>query len=394
MTVVLVSFNSTTEQRNEWRMIEWRIEKEEYSHSPLSIPKIINMSLIDCLIPVVGLSNIDCPCSEEGRPESFNESLSGYFMTDKHGGIPINWIGGNKTKCEENSIWDKMINARRAGVQQFIKDLQAAVLDYNQQKYPSFSGEIGDKASNSYLKTGKFVAMKWVFNQIASEMIINSISIKLSCDADVEVFLLKGEDMETLVTTFNVSSIAGKWVNQELAEPICIQNDTYFLAYELPDNCKPANNKMDCDCGSRIRKYPYFNFIDTNGVSADSFEDLVNGRTHSKQAMGLRLGIDIGCSFKNWLCNLNFKREFTDNTDWQIAETLKLAMSIKLADAIVKTPKVSAFINVSKEVLYGLRKHYQKEYDNNILWFAQHLPTAMSYCFECDKRIFKLPIKA
>ena len=261
-----------------------------------------------CLSSLIGLTDSDCPClPEAGRPEDYNQSDLGIFITDSNYGFPLNNAVLQSTGCGSGTIWDQLQKAKDEAITEALFCIRKAIYD-NQyaSKFSKFSGELGQSKNNTHINTG--IAGPWSGVKINPKRInggclsISGIKTGMSQTAIFPLYFFGSDDLTTPIETVQIQSTANVWTDNALTTTLDIEmgddcyHDYYLLAYDATTN-KPMKNKFKC-CGS-VPGWTQF-------VHAQGFQtgDLSNIRLTNIYASGMSLTLTAECKELDWICEI------------------------------------------------------------------------------------------
>lgn len=352
------------------------------------------MSVNDCLRSVVGLSNNECACFEEGRPEDYNTSLSGYFIDDPEYGFPLR-IPQNIVDCEGNDLWVIMARAREAGITQFLTDFGANIMAGNyKRKAEPFNDWIGKQKGNMNLSgVSTLAGLKinpYIFRGTIGKIFKLELYIANRNGETIEIGFYDDEGMidGSPIATTEVDIINGKGsitLDETFIHDFMddySQKKRLWILYE-PGVGKPRNNTIRCGtCGS---KDPWQQFLTVQGVTGTDTASIYDGTTSSQYSYGLRINMALSCG-NSWLCqNWDF-----DNDNWArvMAECLVLYHIKKLAGIILQDPTPNKYTQLAtREEIAYYRDRANKLLGERMPWLASNVPSVATDCFTCDSPI-------
>jgi len=341
---------------------------------------------LDCLDGLVGLTDIDCPCITADRPPNYNESSSGYFLTDMEYGFPLEAAVFTVDDCfNGKNVWELMQKALDDAIRDFKVDLRSTLYNKFDSKYQVFSGVIGKKKQNGTEGSDAVeVNLKITPRDIRSGCwILKKICLGVSCDATIEVNIFSSENPDTAIETFTVNTQANEFVEHVFTQPLelPLHSDNcddlqYIFKYELTPDCKPLNNKLIC-CSD---KHEWKTYVAAKGCYLTQ-----NGKekTSSKWAYGLSLEGYFSCDNMAWICELGEVNDF--HVLDVIARHIQFRAISKLMAAVLSSGKINFFTLLSDKVVMDKKNSLKKHYDNHIAWIVENLPDNGMDCFKCKK---------
>lgn len=342
--------------------------------------------MADCLINLVGLSDRSCPCEAEDRPASYNESESGYFLTDSDCGLPVNL---SVLEDCDSDIWQSLAEARNKAITRFRTDLQAELnVQYDHRLQP-FPGEIGRRRANgSRTVTGTHTGQMLEplpLRDVA--FVLTSVYVGLNAASTFDI-TIASNDPDFVGKTTEVTSIAGQFVKKTLTEPLslpfyCVSCDDYDDAYRLryyisypTANGMPLNNDFSCGCGGK--KNVWEQYMCAQGFSADN---VTANRIGTSFANGIVLEGYLTCGTLNWLCALDELGGY--DTKSVIARAIQFKASSYAISKVLDSGKLNYYTMLGQKELFGKRSSYEKKYADYISFIASKMPKGATDCFKC-----------
>lgn len=343
---------------------------------------------LDCLDNLVGLSDRDCECFPD-QPSGWNESESGYFLTDTEGGFPLLdaiFAGAN---CDEGSVWDVLSKARSNAIRDFKTDLRAALATGRESEISNWRGLIGKaekKTAHSNTKT--YVGLQLSPRRLKdATFVVKALHLGLNSTKNVDITIASNKS-DFADVTVTISAQAGTYVRHELAEPIvlplydvALTDLLYSVRYE-PDGAYPLQNKLVC-CGAIPGWGKHF---DVGGFSRDDlereFEYDYNFAT-SNFAYGLAIEGYFDCAQLDWICDLE------ELNGYQVLDVVARCLQFKgamhLIASIRDSGKINKYTLLEPESMWRRYGTLKKNYENYINWLVQNLPANATSCWGCEK---------
>lgn len=377
---------------------------------------------LDCLTNIVGLSNTECNCWDDGKPVGYNTSLSGLYISQPDT-IPLRWTGGS-SDCENGGVWKLLEQAREQAIYDLLKDYLAATQMVKTNKFIPFT-VIGD----SYYKK----AQRLVTSVNAAGAYIEPYCIKgakltirgakiaffsgIAGPTNITINLRSSRDANTVLATATASVTANKqYFDIDFATPYEIDlndirrdiSERLYLTYTLPVGAVPVSNDSEiraCCGSSKYEKNPYLQISASVGGSQGSDEiTLIDNPISGFSTMqGLIIKASMECDYYTWLCTLAQQ----PNQDVTVLDGGRLQLGMALADGI----RSKAVANLANSILMGnrinefsmiqdpkklyhIRGHHLKIYQAAIDNLVYYMPADVTDCLVCnkDKRIKKATI--
>lgn len=345
----------------------------------------------DCLDGLLGLTQNDCECYEDDRPTDFNESSSGYYITDSQYGIPLKNTVFAAEKCTSDgqNIWEVMQQARDEAKRDLCSDLKKGIYTLN-ERYKRFDEAVGQKKGNAFT-VRSYAGQKWKAKKAinGASFCTSKISVGVNFTGTVTVNLYDITDVPenqystlTPLKTVDVDTIANQWVTVDFENDLKTVEDNclkeYLFLYELPAGSAYIENKFAC-CGNKPKWKAQ---IDTQGVYGDS-ADLLSCK--SRYGGGLSVQTSYACDGLDWICKLDQIKghDFTD----VLGATLLFKTVAKLINRIERNGQVNYFTVLSPEKMTKTRHTSISNYRNNLQFIIENIPGNLSDCFKCAEKI-------
>lgn len=343
---------------------------------------------LDCLDTLIGLDSLDCDCFSSGRPETYNTSTSGYYLTDEEYGVPLRSGLLANTPCDE-TIWEAMARARTGAIAD-LKNALRLSLSQSRERGKGWRGVVGKIERVSALTTSQ--ALSGVSLQPASRMIdrvliINAIYAGFSHTGTVEVTLRSNNfDYAGDGDTFTLNTVAGRYERNDLETPIEIP--LYDLAFECPkyffhfdsDTYTPLQGQLWC-CGGAGWKQ----FIKAGGFSVDTLDTEEDFAARNNYGLAFEGYID--CADLDWVCRLEELNGY--NLQGALAHALLFKASARLLSILIESDKVNYYTLMDMEAAYNKRQDLNARFQEYITWIGQNLPAGFTSCWGCGKNITK-----
>lgn len=380
--------------------------------------------MLDCLLPIVGLADTDCPCWDSSKPVDFNDlnkSTSGLYLSEPDT-IPLRWTGGS-VDCQNGGVWDMLISARKKGVRKFFEDFLTTVNVEKENKFLPFS-EIGDsyysRAQQVYNTTlGSFIEPYCVKGAMLK---IKGLKIAffsgVTSPTVITFNLYSTLDVTTALRTVDITVSENKtFYDGEFVDPFVKDlgdirrdlNEKFFISYELPVGFIPVKNQSQkTACCGKSNKYelnPYLGIMcNVGGFQADSHTEFDKGTFRGLNDMqGIVINASMTCDYYSWLCNLaqNPNEDLGALTGERLFLGMALADGVQaqslvfLIESLMMGTRVNEFSMIQDiKLLYAKRGHYKKIAQEAIKNLVYHMPEDVTDCLTCreDNRLVKANI--
>lgn len=356
----------------------------------------------DCLSHIIGLSQTNCECFDEGKPGDASTSESGLYL-DKVEGLTLD-LANAASDCEQGDVWDMMSSAREEGIKMFKSDLMVALSQKYKQKRHAFMGVIGSaKFKNNITLSGTHGGVRiHCANVISGLMTLNRIGLVFDTTAVFDIEVYNNLDADP-IDTFEVESEANKLKWFTLTSPLELEmsddsgeNPQYYLIYSVSGK-KPKDVKGSCGCSSANYKYywdlktpryksyekdRWSEYIMLTGIQGNDISDRENWGT-SEYLNGILLDAKFVCKTGELICKQNM--DFANNElALVMAYTVRYRAAALLIDAILSSGNLNRYTMMDREALYGKRSHYIKEYQNRVSWLSDNINWQANDCLTCN----------
>lgn len=331
-----------------------------------------------CLDKIIGLSSKDYACFTDTKPDDFNESSSGYFVTDPDYGVEV--IEG----CEVAG-WTLLTNARAMAIRDFKTDLAAKLRDYFDKGMVQFKGFIGElRSAGIALPTKPYIGHQYKPVQMRGvKLVIKNFYVGLDTAGTYPIKIRSNDptwtppaDVSAVIATGNT------FTKITPSAPIdipfwsdAIDEDFDFKIVLERNGANPLLNVFQC-CGS---KPAWMKYMTASGIEATTPEG--DGITTNSSAEGLVIDGYLTCEELGWICDLS-ELNGLDVLDL-VARTIQFRSgALAIADMVTRQ-EINLCTLYNLEALQTKRNWNNKQYANNVAWIAQNLPAGVTDCFTC-----------
>lgn len=357
--------------------------------------------MLDCLSNLVGLTDKDCACFDESKPDGFddlNVSETGYYLTDEDYGLPLLDAIFSGIDCgDENNIYSVMARARANAINAVYTDLQAALLKYYDKTIQPFSGLIGQRKATSTKTINSSIAGQLIRPQPIKDaaFVVTHIWVGVNNAGALDVtFSSNDPDFTEYAQTVTVTT-PGAFQKFPLTTPVRLDLYSrnvqdggccstcglrYSVSYPISGGLKPLNNVYSCCGGSNAHWKPY---MQVGGFDTDDLAALLDNCGYSCNSYGNGLVLEgyMTCDNLQWLCEL----EELNGYDFRdvLARTIQFKATQFLAQHILDSTNINYWTTLNRESLYGKRNHAKSLFETNVLWMASNLPNHATGCYKC-----------
>lgn len=349
-----------------------------------------------CLETLIGLSQNDCVCIEDGRPDDYNESLSGLYMDDyEHG---LSYIFPKSAKdCGDNDVWTVLAKARYEGLNDFITHLFMAIGKNKNTFVDGFSGEFGEvnkRTVNTADKSCKKTNVGFTFTPgvyQGAQVKIKKIWLAIDTAGTYDIKIYDVADMSTIIDTFPIVHTGGNtligvdvgelYQLSEAGKPI-----SYAITYERGAGY-PLNFTYHCGCGyNRKPMWMKNSYMSADGFCVNDLEDVVIGDSccNRKYTGGLIVEWEMVCDPTAWICQQD--DSFWKSTQWGrvASKAAQLITTIKVIGAVLSTGRVNFYTMIAADELMQRREAFNKLSMELIEYLSDNMPEHVKHCWRCE----------
>lgn len=355
------------------------------------------LDLQECLKPIVGLTDKECPCFDDDRPDDYNDSLSGLFIDNERFGLPLKFI--NKAKdCGVGGVWDILNRAQSNGIDRFITHLGAESLsDKSKRTRNRLDRWTGYTSGNTYnyaltnLESKVAVYIDPVKHK-GVKALLNEVELYLTAAGTYEVNVYREDDLSTPINATPIQvTTSSKFGKKRLDDPLVLDFSDdrarkvgYYVVYD-PGAYNPRNIQFSCNCGN---DFPWQNHFNIYGVDAQDVASLGDANRNTKYPNGIRLNLTVSCGM-DWLCRT---WDFSNTWDRLVSEALMLYMACDIFEKTLLNPQPVS--NINPKTLSIKLKANQDLLKKRMTWLNATIPSDASDCSTCKPRsmVTEIPI--
>jgi len=340
----------------------------------------------DCLDTLVGLSQDDCACFETGRPSTYADSDSGYYLTDPEYGFPMVEALDQSGDCSEVGLWDILTASRDQAILQFRADFLAKVRDKYRRRVKTWKGTIGKLKSNAnatglntyagiVLRPQKIKDGRIVLTGAWLGLTTTEGAVTLNISSNDPTFAPVTRSLSSTANQFKQTTFA---TGQEVTLPFYsdkVDELEYYIYFETA-GLTPKQNNFYC-CGG---PGPYAQHIRYGGFTVDTVDD-EHVSLGANQAYGLALDGYFACSELEWLCDLDALSGYEVKS--VIARAIQANGAAIAASEVLNSSRINRFTTWDNERLAAQYTSLKEAYSNYLDWLANNFPGDASDCFEC-----------
>jgi hypothetical protein len=331
---------------------------------------------MECLDNIIGLSETDCECLEEGRPSDYNVSKSGIYL-DRLEGFNIE-VAGGADGCATGDTWARMAQAVEDAKLDFKNDLMGCIGQNYRPRFNNYRGQLGQSTFKKTINLNAQYAgmrLKPVFMR-GGYIMLNKIGVLVnqSAPVTVQVYRTEGASDEsegTLLfssTPINTTADVITWANLStpLELPMWSENGTYVRYYVLMvlnGTFKPKDNKSSCGCGSRAAQ-PYDKWVTFNGVSGDDVTNFSRFNEANNLVLnGIAVHVDLLCKAKEIICSDYHPLDYdNDGNALNMAYAIRFKAGVRMYEYLLSSGEINRFNLLNREYCAGRIKYWAEIY--------------------------------
>lgn len=347
--------------------------------------------MLDCLENIIGLSQTECSCFDEGKPANANKSESGVFL-DQLQGFNLK-IASGADDCAKGGIWDRMALAVENAKAEMIKDLLGGIGQNYKPRHEIFSGQLGDVAyKNVQTLTTTYAGIKLYPAQLRGGVIVlKRIGILINASTNVTVKVYKSENgvgklINTYTTAVPVTPNALTWL--QLSTPLELPMYSnfcrvdYFVLLTLDNTTfKPWDNKIDCGCGGVTRPFlKWLNLTGTKGNDPTNF----NSFNNTTYLNGLTLDVEVKCKTASIICSEDRPLDFeNDSFSQYLAYAVRFRAAEMLYRDILASDQINRFTLMNREEFEKQIIEWNNNYRACISYLVDIINIGNNDCLVC-----------
>lgn len=320
---------------------------------------------MQCLDNIIGISQSECTCNTDGRPDDYNVSKSGVYL-DRLEGFNFNFATGSDD-CNNGELWERMQTAIEDAKISYRNDLLGCVARFYKPRFNTFTGQLGQSTFKSSLTLGTQYAGIRLAPQFVKGGFINvkkiGVIINQNAAVTVQIWRDNGDSQEAelvfnssppINATADLITWAEGTAGAPLAElPMWSESGTYLRYYVvmlLNGSFKPKNNKKDCGCGGNNTK-PYLKWMDFHGVYGD---DIYNPSTFKQSndsvVNGIALQVEVKCKVSEIICSDQYPLDYeNDGNALNMAYAIRFRAAVLLYSQLLSSDNINRFTMANRE---------------------------------------------
>lgn len=335
---------------------------------------------------LVGLCGYVDACFMGDAPEGFNQSPTGFFLTDHEDGLPL-LQRIDAARIADRTVWQTLTDARTQAVNDFFHDVNTELRKANESRLQPYAGLIGNDVAGGIISTNAdYAGMEIEATQTRGGFLeVRKIGVAIDTLGDTNVKILRVRNRNEVSELYSFPAAVTTTGMQffELSELVSLslydegcEDLRYWVVIELPTNASPKQSKITC-CGARPT---WMQFVQARGIDTD----LSNIKKRSSYSHGVTIDAILTCKGLDWLCEID--ELDGHNLTLNIAKLIQWKSTSKLISSILNTTNINAFTALGREALYGRRNSVQKKYFDGLVWLVDSIPANLTDCWKCKQQ--------
>ena len=334
---------------------------------------------LTCFDTLIGLSKVEYDCFDDAVPTGFDDSDSGYHLTDTDYGLTI------IEQCAING-WALLEAARTQAILETKSDLRAALRDRYDGALTPFSGIIAQLKSTGYQTVSKdFLGIRIrTKNQKGAKLVLKKIYLGMSAAGTYSVTITSNDPLfasptATAVVIATANTMTAHTLTTQIELPLFSRSCEgewleYYICFDR-QGARPVDNKITC-CGNQPTWKKH--------LTASGFQSTDNEATDgqfSSMAFGMALDAYLSCEELDWVCGVEELGGYhLKDVAARSAQMRGAAIAIS---AMIDQYGVNPCISSQYENLNSRRAYLNKRSAELLAWIPQNLPAGVTDCFTC-----------
>lgn len=338
---------------------------------------------VECLDTLVGLSDRTCDCLSGGEPIDYNESESGYYITDVEYGFPLVDSVFANLDCSQSNVWDELQSVRSEAIRDFQGELLARITATKVSKLPMWKGLIGKTDGNFVNNPGVVgIQLRPHLRLKDARFVVTAVYTSLQTPGTYSVELTcNNPDFSTITET--ITQVTQNWERTPLTTPVNLNFyalNEESLRYNIALNTngvKGRNNRAWC-----CQKPGWMNYFNWGGFALNEHSTQANYCNNTFG--GIAVEGYFECNPLSWLCELEELNGYSFRD--AVARCIQFKAAYKLISRVLESGRVNYWTVLQPENLVAKRQRLADLYSEYLVWIVSNLPGTISGCFGCDKR--------
>ena len=333
-----------------------------------------------CFDTLVGLSATDYDCFTDERPDDYNTSDSGYFLTDTDYGLTV------AAQCSVSG-WGILQTALEQSIRETKTELRTLLRTRYDGAIKPFSGIIGKLKSNAaQVSADGYIGIRLrMRQQRGAKLVIRKIYLALNTAGTYPVTITSNDplftapdDTDVTITTPNIFTPGEPDAPIEL--PMWSDSNPYdYLEYYISierGSVQGRNNNFKC-CGDLPA---WLKHMEASGFSSDTNTPAEEG-SFSSVAYGFALDAYLTCEELDWICTVEEMNGF--HVKDVLARAIQFRGAALAISALLDTLQVSPCTGYQAENLNSRRNWLNTRWAQYLNWLTENVPPGATDCFTC-----------
>lgn len=332
--------------------------------------------IVNCLKPIVGLSETTKDCFDKGKPDDYYSSLSGFFFDDPVYNSSLDLYlqaAGNSA-----DMWKVLEKAKTNGIHNFISDFESYMETHNRRIYPAIRDNVVGEIKHNAMLKGNLDHVGHVYRGKGvkgSYMLVRAVGLHLDADETVNVDV----DGQNVTVEAKADEITFKTLDNPIYIPLTNEGGQarkFYITYS--PTATPYKSTMQCACNGSAWFRNYVSIEGFNGTDPKPAGGV------EKIGSGLFIRCEMYCNSLEWICNIK-------ESDYQGPGFFRVAarcLQLSIINAGLSIIENST--NIEPELLDMHRVGYRHQENKKNLaewltWLAQQNLSGLSHCYHCNK---------
>lgn len=331
-----------------------------------------------CFDTLVGLSSQDYACFTDERPDDYNVSDSGFYLTDADYGLQI-------IEACEVAGWGILSESLAQAIREIKTDLRASLRSRYDSGITAFSGVVAQlKHTGTQSASLPRVGMRIrTTHQKGMKFVLKKVFVGLNQSGTFSVQIQSNDPLFVAPAAFNITAVANTMTAHTLATEIELplfsrSCEDDYLEYYISisrGSALPLNNKVTC-CGAQPSWMRHF--------AASGFEasdNLASDGRFSSMGYGFALDGYLACEELDWLCEAEELGGY--HVKDVLARTIQFRGAALSISRLIDHFSVSPCTGYQLESLNSKRNYLNTRAADNIKWISENVPAGATDCFRC-----------
>lgn len=325
---------------------------------------------MDCLTTLVGLTQHTCDCWQGEPPEGYDQSDTGYFLTDEGDGFPLLAAVYESMDCGRgDTIFDVLTRCRAEAIREVTTDVGARLyaLRDGLRQSQFFIGRNAQKGGSRPRTATAGIELRPHTGYRDAILRITSVALGTTSTGAVTL-TLRSDQPGFPEQTVPINTVPG-WNRATVNWSLPFWADgtseapTYTITYPTAGVTVIPNNFYCCGARPEWARY----------VTAEGLD----GTTHSTAAYGVSIGATLACDATLWMCRAESRLVNV------IAKAIQFKGAELLARYVLESTNLNRYTTLDAARLQGKLGYFAANYQTRIEYLSQQAPETA--CLGCKK---------